>query len=1126
MKNCVLFSLTQKDITFINKGFFIALESLKRTNPSLPIFVFYDELPDSILEKIKDNGVTTILLNAATYPACAKELNAINTSARPDLTKATWFKLFIGKLLEFGDFKKVFFLDSDLVVLDDISELFEIDAPFAAVYSKRELRNDYKNTKKIQKQEKLNSGSTFNAGVFVADIQYWVKNDLTKKAFEIVDQYGVEEFVCADQGVLNILIKRYCKKAARIASIYNFCRYHDMRLAPQLVVKSNNNGLLAPIFDEKFVKVLHWNGRVKAWDNKIDELKDKNGSKLYLECYEQFVQKDLPKIISDKKIRAGVVTFAPLAPSETFIKHHIELLNAEHFVLDPSEGTKETYNWIVKVKRFEAFVKKNKINVVLAEFGPAAIQIKGACYKLNLPLIVHFHGYDISRYDTLAKYSSLYSELFKQVFAIIVVSKEMEEKVLRLGASAEKIIYNPCGVDVEKFYPLSTDNIYSKCKGPKIEKPVFMFIGRFIEKKSPVNTIKAFAKALSEMPGAKLIMYGEGPLLPDAKILAKDLGVETAVEFRNSCKHEDVPKLLCSAHIYVQHSITATNGDSEGTPVTILEAGACGLPVISTRHAGIPDVVIDQETGILVNEGDIDGMAQAMVSLTKDSERCISMGKKAREYISLNYSESISDARLKEVSQKAFEWGLEQKPKPKPSTMQSISRNKSQYANTFIGGVIRFRSTKELFIILNIVFVAALIFAWRTFGPIALLISTLAYIVFAQIELFIVFRVLKQDLEEKIEYLKLDSKKDFENITWMLNNLKEVNQEMVKKLEGQLDLSAKAAERQMNSIKDDLSREIDKVGSKATNLESQLNLIKKDLATCIATIEFVGKSAGTKTTKLESQFNLISNDIDKIIELVELKTVKVNDLVVDLDLKMKTLDKNFNLIKDNLNRSIESAADNAERKAVHQAQDYTALTSLLKPVLDHKKGLPYMMHYAATPDFSKKISELILDRKPRVIVELGSGVSTLVSAYCLKLNDSGKIYSFDHLKEFTDRTQATITEHKLEAFVSVQTAPLEPLKIDDREYSWYSLDYFKNVGPIDMLIVDGPPGAATPLSRLPALPVLLKKLNPGAIIVLDDARREDEKQIIELWKKDFPELKYEFIETERGMAIFTVKGNE
>jgi glycosyltransferase involved in cell wall biosynthesis len=107
--------------------------------------------------------------------------------------------------------------------------------------------------------------------------------------------------------------------------------------------------------------------------------------------------------------------------------------------------------------------------------------------------------------------------------------------------------------------------------------------------------------------------------------------------------------MMRRARAFVQHSVRTSYGDSEGTPVAVLEAGASGLPVVSTRHAGIKDVVIEGETGFLVDEGDIEGMAAHMLTLARDADLAGRMGRRAREHVAANFSMEQHIARLAEV---------------------------------------------------------------------------------------------------------------------------------------------------------------------------------------------------------------------------------------------------------------------------------------------------------------------------------------------------------------------------------------------------------------------------------------------------------------------------------------------
>ena len=128
--------------------------------------------------------------------------------------------------------------------------------------------------------------------------------------------------------------------------------------------------------------------------------------------------------------------------------------------------------------------------------------------------------------------------------------------------------------------------------------------------------------------------------------MTMSLGLSGAVELQGVRSQAEVATAMQHARAFVQHSITTHDGDSEGTPVAVLEAGASGLPVVSTQHAGIKDAVIHEKTGFLVEEGDIDGMAEQMTRLAKDPQLAAELGTAGREWVSSEYSMVISINRL------------------------------------------------------------------------------------------------------------------------------------------------------------------------------------------------------------------------------------------------------------------------------------------------------------------------------------------------------------------------------------------------------------------------------------------------------------------------------------------------
>jgi glycosyltransferase involved in cell wall biosynthesis len=180
-------------------------------------------------------------------------------------------------------------------------------------------------------------------------------------------------------------------------------------------------------------------------------------------------------------------------------------------------------------------------------------------------------------------------------------------------------------------------------------------VGRFVEKKAPQLTLRAFVNVLGNMPEARLRMIGDGPLLEECRDLADRLRIANAVTFLGAQSHETVREEMRTARCFVQHSVEAANGDCEGTPLGILEAGATGIPVISTRHAGIPDVVVEGNTGFLVEERDVDGMAENMLRLAQNSELAGRLGHAARKRIESEFSEKRSLGQLWAIIERCIE---------------------------------------------------------------------------------------------------------------------------------------------------------------------------------------------------------------------------------------------------------------------------------------------------------------------------------------------------------------------------------------------------------------------------------------------------------------------------------------
>ena len=353
-----------------------------------------------------------------------------------------------------------------------------------------------------------------------------------------------------------------------------------------------------------------------------------------------------------------IVSPAKIGLTETFIRAHIDQLYGNVFYLygwdldfktqsgiSLSELYKSKSSFLTKFKSLlpqyiyfrllqkhkknytkEALIKRylqeHHIDVVLAEYGTAGSYIAPVCKSLDIPLLVHFHGFDASRKDILNNFKKGYELMFSYAKKIIVVSNAMKKALIRQGCPETKLLINTCGPHSD-YLNIKPDN----------NSNFIISVGRHTYKKAPYLTILAFQKVLERHPNLKLKMIGDGELFDVSKNLVKSLGLENNIILLGALERKEIIKHLQTAFLFIQHSLVASNGDSEGTPVGIIEAMAAGLPVVSTRHAGIPGLVIENETGFLVDEGDINAMGDEILKIVNNRELAKSFGKKGNERI-------------------------------------------------------------------------------------------------------------------------------------------------------------------------------------------------------------------------------------------------------------------------------------------------------------------------------------------------------------------------------------------------------------------------------------------------------------------------------------------------------------
>ncbi len=343
--------------------------------------------------------------------------------------------------------------------------------------------------------------------------------------------------------------------------------------------------------------------------------------------------------------------------SETFIQLHIDGLDSVMWVYHDGEQPKRCndalfpalskwrirfYNWKWRKKwgweqwSLHRSLKLNSPDLIYIEYGTTAVANHEVIQMLQIPMVVNFHGFDLSEYEILRRNEQGYQALIKDpMVKFVVVSRKMQQRLIQMGADIKKLLYSPCGANVS----------FAQVQVSPHSKQ-FVMLGRMVEKKSPLTTLKAFQQVFLRDKSVRLAVIGAGPLLSKCQDFVQFHGLSDCVQFLGVMNREQVQSVFSNSCCFVQHSVVAENGDEEGTPVAIMEAMLAGLLVVSTRHAGIADVV-PSNCGYLVEEHDVTAMADAMYLAVSSPELAQEMASNAREFILASHTSSM---HLKQIN--------------------------------------------------------------------------------------------------------------------------------------------------------------------------------------------------------------------------------------------------------------------------------------------------------------------------------------------------------------------------------------------------------------------------------------------------------------------------------------------
>ncbi|PTY36334.1 hypothetical protein BGP77_03230 [Saccharospirillum sp. MSK14-1] len=286
-------------------------------------------------------------------------------------------------------------------------------------------------------------------------------------------------------------------------------------------------------------------------------------------------------------------------------------------------------NWLLELKKLSP-------QIIHAHFGSNALNCIALSKALNIPLLTTFHGRDI----TINKHKKKQDENLKKVFnsseKIIAVSEFIKRKLLERGCPEEKIIQHYIGVNTHKFKPSEDDAVEGKV----------VFVGRLVEKKGCEYLIKALQKIGPEK-NIHLNIIGDGPLMSALKELSNEAPCN--ITFLGRLSPDQIVDEVQSAQLLCAPSITASTGDQEGLPISILEALSCGTPVVGTYSAGIAEAIDDGNNGFLVKERDTDAIADRISSITEDKDLRKKLSVNARQTAVTKFDLDKQSSLLEEI---------------------------------------------------------------------------------------------------------------------------------------------------------------------------------------------------------------------------------------------------------------------------------------------------------------------------------------------------------------------------------------------------------------------------------------------------------------------------------------------
>jgi len=294
-----------------------------------------------------------------------------------------------------------------------------------------------------------------------------------------------------------------------------------------------------------------------------------------------------------------------------------------------------------ELKSNPQFLKQANVVAFHIHHGSQTTKYEFLKEKYGLPMFVGFRGNDATAFPRKKKNLKQLKRLFKTADMFFPVCEHLKRRIMQLGCPEDKIRVLYGGLDLNRFE-------YRPRKLDSQDNIRFLAVGRFVEKKGFHHLLRAFARVRKTQKNITLTLIGRGPYETEYARLINKLNLKKNVEIVPWVDYQKIQSKYYSSHIFCAPSITDQNGNQEGIPNTLKEAMATGMPVISTTHAGIPELVKNNVSGLLVPEGSVKQLEKAMKWLIEHPEQWAKFGENARKKVEADFNLAIQLKKQKE----------------------------------------------------------------------------------------------------------------------------------------------------------------------------------------------------------------------------------------------------------------------------------------------------------------------------------------------------------------------------------------------------------------------------------------------------------------------------------------------